>query len=263
MKAGITGLVIAKNEAVDLPDCLRDLTALCDQTIVVDNESSDDSAAIARSMGARVLRLSMDEQGYAGLRNAGLDNVDTAQVFILDADERISAGLYEAIAHTRNQAGKAAAYTVRRRNYAFGKPLDHGRFGMDKQIRLIPSTVRYTGLVHEKPVLPEDMPVFDLDGRLEHFTYASIREYKDKMRLYAALSARQGAVPPPLHAACKLALYNLIRLEGYKDGWRGLLMASGDGWSEYLLRRHARLLKTASGQLDILSADPALPPLIP
>jgi glycosyltransferase involved in cell wall biosynthesis len=56
-----------------------------DEIIVVDDESSDDTAALAEQLGARVVRI--PHGGNAVARNAGLDAAKSEWIAFLDADD--------------------------------------------------------------------------------------------------------------------------------------------------------------------------------
>ena len=100
----LTVVVLAKNEAANLPRCL-DAVAWCDQVIVVDDHSTDGSAAIAGKHGAEVVVRAFDT--FAGQRNAVLDDpiVRNDWVLMLDADEVVRPQLRAEIERTLPQAG--------------------------------------------------------------------------------------------------------------------------------------------------------------
>jgi len=56
--------------------------------IVVDNNSSDDSAALARSLGAEVIRLDRNV-GFSAANNAGLRTVDTGWCLFVNPDVQV------------------------------------------------------------------------------------------------------------------------------------------------------------------------------
>src|SRR5580704_15815789 len=64
---------------------LRAQTRALDEIIVADNGSSDDSAALAESLGARVLRLEKN-LGFAAAVNRGIDAARTDWIAILNND---------------------------------------------------------------------------------------------------------------------------------------------------------------------------------
>ena len=54
VKLPITAIVASRNEALLLPRCL-DAVSFCEELIVIDVDSSDDSAEVARNHGAKVV----------------------------------------------------------------------------------------------------------------------------------------------------------------------------------------------------------------
>ena len=82
-------IVPAYNAAALLPDALASVAAqtcgVC-RVIVVDDGSTDDTAAVARSRGAIV--ISTPNRGIAEARNTGIRASNAAFVALLDADDR-------------------------------------------------------------------------------------------------------------------------------------------------------------------------------
>jgi glycosyltransferase involved in cell wall biosynthesis len=83
----ITGCVVVQNEGHLLRDALESLAAVTDQLVVVDHGSVDNSAQIARELGALV--IDGTSVHYEDARNLYLDHVSSGWVLVLDADERI------------------------------------------------------------------------------------------------------------------------------------------------------------------------------
>jgi glycosyltransferase involved in cell wall biosynthesis len=86
----LSALVVARNEAANLADCLATLR-FADEIVVVLDRSTDASAAIAQAMGAHVLEGAWPMQGDR--RNAGLDACQCDWILEIDADERVPAEL--------------------------------------------------------------------------------------------------------------------------------------------------------------------------
>ena len=64
----ITAVIIAKNEAASIAQCLDSLT-FADEVIVIDNESGDKTADTARKKGAKIFQVKGLDFAY--LRNVG------------------------------------------------------------------------------------------------------------------------------------------------------------------------------------------------
>lgn len=82
-------LILTRNEEQNLPDCLASVK-WCDDIVVLDSCSTDQTAAVAKSAGARVFERPFDD--FAAQRNYALDKIPFRHpwVFHLDADERFT-----------------------------------------------------------------------------------------------------------------------------------------------------------------------------
>ena len=89
-KIPISVILSVKNEALNLPFCLDKLKRF-DQIVVVDSGSTDDTARIARDMGAEVIQFQWDGK-FPKKRNWALRNATLFHEWILflDADEFVS-----------------------------------------------------------------------------------------------------------------------------------------------------------------------------
>lgn len=72
------------NEERGLPEIFRDLPSIVDEVIVVDNNSTDRTAEIARQFGAQVIRET--KQGYGAAYKAGLRHATGDIIVTMDAD---------------------------------------------------------------------------------------------------------------------------------------------------------------------------------
>ncbi len=93
----LSALIVARNEAERLPDCLASL-AFADEILVVLDRTTDASAEIARAAGARVLEGEWPMEGAR--RNAGIDACTGDWILEVDADERVSPELAIAVRET-------------------------------------------------------------------------------------------------------------------------------------------------------------------
>lgn len=84
-----SAVILTLNEEKALPACLASLRG-CDDIVVLDSGSTDQTAAIARSSGARVLTRPFDN--FAAQRNHAQREIRFLHpwVFHLDADERMT-----------------------------------------------------------------------------------------------------------------------------------------------------------------------------
>jgi glycosyltransferase involved in cell wall biosynthesis len=117
----VTVIVLAKNEADTIERCLASVQA-CQELIVVDDYSQDETASIARRVGAHVVVHAF--QSFASQRNWAIENLDLAcdWVLMLDADEAATPEmLAEVAAALRRTDPAVSAYRTCRKTIFFGK----------------------------------------------------------------------------------------------------------------------------------------------
>ena len=93
----VAAAIIVKNESEHLKRCLRALQGFCDEIIVVDTGSSDDTIDVAKSFGVTLLHKEW-RNDFAASRNFALDAVTAEWVLYIDADEEL---IIDNIAATR------------------------------------------------------------------------------------------------------------------------------------------------------------------
>jgi glycosyltransferase involved in cell wall biosynthesis len=184
MSVPITIVIPTRDEASQIEECVRHLD-WADEVLVADGGSGDDTVARARGAGATVLERTGPT--IAAQRNAAIQVARHPWVFALDADERFSPALIDAVARTI-ASPRHEAYRVRRRNLYLGRELTRGRWGRDWVTRLFRRERRFVELrVHEH--LERVGDVGDLEGTLLHVPYRDLAHQIEKMNRYARWSA--------------------------------------------------------------------------
>lgn len=230
--------IVAKDEADRLPDAIRS-ARFADEIVVLDSGSADDTAALAVSLGARVVHT--DWPGFIAQKNRALEHVRHDWVLAIDADERVSPALADSI-RAALQRPRASGYQMRRLTWWEGQPVRHGTFSRDWQTRLFRrDAARWVGREpHDRAQV--EGPVARLEGELHHHPYRDLGEHLATIDRYAALGAAalhaEGRrahtwdllIRPPWHL-----LRALIWRLGLLDGARGLCLA-GLGATHVLLK---------------------------
>jgi (heptosyl)LPS beta-1,4-glucosyltransferase len=224
----LSGVVIAKNEADRIGRCVRSLASVCSEVIVLDSGSTDATVAVARAAGARVQH--QDWLGYSEQKNAAIQLARQPWVLLLDADEWLSDGA-EAALRTLFADGKverADVWRLVRRTHYLGTPMNFGGWGRESVDRLFRPVLRYAPtMVHETLDL-RNRRVATLGARIEHDTARSEQEFRDKLRRYAELWARQRYAAgrrPGVFAGYRHAvaywIKNYVLRGGFLDGRTG------------------------------------------
>lgn len=130
----VSTLILAYNEAVNLPACL-DALSFCDDIVVVDSESTDDTVNLAKKYGARVIVRRFDN--FSNQRNFGLDHGGLRHEWILhlDADEIVTPSFVEALERLEARA-EIDAYRVPSKFMLFGQWLRYAGMYPTYQVRL-------------------------------------------------------------------------------------------------------------------------------
>lgn len=127
-------LLLTHNEGVNILACLES-AGWCDDVVVVDSGSTDDTVNVATARGARV--FSHAWEGFAAQRNWALDHVEFKYrwVFHLDADERFTPALVEEVRKVVREDG-LSGYLVPSQLMLEGRWLKHAGLYPSYQMRL-------------------------------------------------------------------------------------------------------------------------------
>lgn len=82
--------MIVKNEAAWIEKCINAVKGLVDQVVVVDTGSTDNTAELAKGLGAEVYHFEWNDDTSAA-RNESLKHAKDEWILVLDADETIAA----------------------------------------------------------------------------------------------------------------------------------------------------------------------------
>lgn len=178
-------IILTHNEEHHIEACIRS-ASFADEILVIDDMSTDRTAELAQSLGARVVTHPLAGD-FAGQRNFALTQTDAVWVLYVDADERVNEGT-EAELRRIMAADVRAVYEIKRINVVFGQRMYHGGHRPDYPRRFFPrDAVHWTGLVHERPV--SGLPVRRLRTSLLHYTYTDWDRYFQKFNQYTTLMA--------------------------------------------------------------------------
>ena len=183
----ITGAIITKNEESNIEECIFSLKKVCDEVIVLDSGSSDDTIKIANNLQAKV--TVEDWQGFEHAKNRLNEIASMPYVLNLDADERLSPELIKSILMIKGNL--QGAYEMNRLNNYCGTWIKHCGWYPDKKIRLFPQNTKWKGgAIHEYPDVSNEL-LTHLKGDILHLTYPTYKDHYDKLEEYAKLGANK------------------------------------------------------------------------
>jgi glycosyltransferase involved in cell wall biosynthesis len=237
-------VVVTQNEEARIRACLES-ASWADELIVVDAESSDKTATIARELTDHVFVRPWP--GFAAQKNFGVEQARGDWVLSLDADEVVSPPLHQEIEAILAGGGPHAGYAIPRRNVFWGRWIRHGGLYPDWQLRLFRrDRGRFGGRpVHESVTV--DGTVGRLTGHLDHRSYRDVADFLERADRYSTLAAEEWVASghrarPLVDLVLRpvgrfLAMY--VARAGFLDGWRGFLLAVL--YAYYVLMRSAKV----------------------
>lgn len=187
----ISALVITKNEEENILAYLSEVDKYADEIIVVDSFSTDNTIALAKqNPKVKVYQRKFDN--FSSQRNFALEKAQYDWVTFYDADERLPQALIAEILYTvRNEKEKSSFFNYRK-FYVQNNRLKYSGWQNDKAIRLFrKSCCRYKDefLVHE--ILECKGKTGKLKTKLDHYSYKSFENYREKLFFYSQLRAQE------------------------------------------------------------------------
>lgn len=248
----ISVAIVTLNEAARIADAIASIR-WADEIVVVDAGSTDGTADLARSLGARV--EVRDWPGYAAQKNYAASICRHDWVFSLDADERAGDALAAALQQWREREPAAGGYRVRRVSRYLGTWIRTTDWYPDPQLRLYD---RRRGewraaRVHES--VRVDGRVDELPGEIEHLPYRSVSDHLQRIDRYTTLAAldlreRGTRATAPSLVAHPLAAFvrNYLLRGGIRQGRVGLAVSLLNSY--YVLLKYVKLLELDAGRAD-------------
>jgi glycosyltransferase involved in cell wall biosynthesis len=250
-KLPISLVVITFNEAQNIERCLR-AADFCDELLVIDSGSTDQTLEIARSLGAKVIHR--DWTGYRDQKNFGSERAVHPWILCIDADEVVSPELRSSIRAEFIRGASVDAYEINRHSIYAGKLINHS--GWYPQWRLFLYRKGKAVWAGEEPhttVSFKGERRAKLSGDLYHYTYANIRQHVVKNlaaaqdwanAMYAA--GRRAGIPDLLFRGPWSFFRSYILLLGFLDGFYGFVIATSAAYytfTKYAMLREKRRAK--------------------
>jgi glycosyltransferase involved in cell wall biosynthesis len=196
-------VIIAYNEEENIGRCIDSVQEIADEVLVVDSFSTDNTVAIARAKGARVMQHQFE--GHIQQKNWAKEQAAFDFVFSIDADEELSTELKKSVL-SLNKNFAADGYSVNRLNFYCGKPIKACGWYPDTKLRLWNRTKgEWKGInPHDKFELTAGGSIQHLPGDLLHHTYPTRESFLQQREKFADISSQ--------HLKNKNAVYLLWKM---------------------------------------------------
>jgi len=182
----ISAVIITKNEEKNISRCL-DSVRWCDEIIIVDDYSSDNTQNIAMKYGVKLYKRKL--KNFSDQRNYAIKKASFDWILFIDADEVISKNLSDEI-RDYIEDDSISGLKVTRVDYMWGKKLTHGESYNFKITRVCKkNNSQWIGNVHE--VLQVNGMVENLKNPLLHFPHQKVSDFLSEINFYSSLRAQE------------------------------------------------------------------------
>lgn len=228
----ISVVISAFNEEKMIEDCLKSAKLVSDEIILVNNNSIDKTAQIAKNYTDKIYNRPNDPVMLNKNKNFGFTKAQGEWIISLDADERITKELSDEIKKAISSK-EFNGFNLPRKNIIFGKWIQHSIWWPDHNLRLFR---KGKGKFEEKHV-HEKLKVVGKIGNLEnplvHYNYQTVSQFIRKLDSTYTESETENF----LKEKGQIKWYNAITWpvndflktffaqEGYKDGLHGLALS--------------------------------------
>lgn len=253
MGLALSVVIIAKNEQGRIEDSLKSVHGWADEIILVDDESTDNTRAIASKYTDKIFTRHMELEGKQ--RNFGASKTKYDWILLLDCDERLTDELKSDIALTIKEGDpKIAAYWAPQINYFGDRPLHHGGWSTP-HIRIYNKNhVRWSekeyDVIHPGLNTDEGYRNGTLKGLTHHYSFGTVENFIAKINRYSTLEAtkwyhdgRKMPLAKAMWRSWDRFFRRFVAKKGYKDGYFGFVAAVLSGFHEFAAYSKYREMK--------------------
>ncbi len=240
----ITGNIITLNESHNIQECIQSLQSVCDEIIVVDSLSSDDTISLSKSMGAKV--VSQRYLGDGPQKNVVCDHATNNWILSIDADERLDDILIESIKQL-SLDDEVDAYAFKRKNYIGNRWIKQCGWYPDYNIRLYhKSRAGFRPVSGHSGVEAER--IVRIEGNIIHYSYKNYHDLLHKTNRFSSRGAKMlqekgrkaNGFSPFIHFMSAFIKKYFLQ-KGFLQGLDGLTISLTASINSYM--KYAKLLE--------------------
>ena len=241
-------IIICKNEAINIADCINAAKLITNDIIVVDSGSTDGTVEIAKKSAINLIETVWT--GYGAARNMASDAAKNDWILAIDADERITPSLVQSIERIKN-LDNSTIYGFKRMNFFLGKKMRFGNWGRDKSYRLYNKHfISWDNSPVHESLIGTDIKKQFINGHIEHYPVRKLAENEAKMYKYARLNATnyfEKGKKPTLIKRYLSPLSDFIKsyiiMLGILDGKEGFIVSYSNARYTYLKYKYLLEMK--------------------
>jgi glycosyltransferase involved in cell wall biosynthesis len=187
----LSGVIITYNEAKNIRRCLHSLQDVCDEILVLDSFSTDETASICREFGVRFEQNTFE--GHIQQKNEALRRAEYPWVLSLDADEALTTELKQSILDLKSSVNEPAAYAMNRLTNYCGTWIKHSGWYPDTKVRLVYKELAQWGGVnpHDHLITEPGLLIHQLNGDLLHYSYYTKADHFKQIDYFSQIAAKE------------------------------------------------------------------------
>ncbi len=242
-------VIITRNEEKNIGRCLKSVSGMASEIIVVDSHSTDKTTEICKQYDATV--MVRDFKGFGDQKQYATEQASHEWVLSLDADEQLSEELKRAI-EKELQNPQSDVYSFNRLTNYCGQWIRHGGWYPDKKIRLYKkASAQWNEFpVHELLVVKKGAKRGHLNGDLLHYSIESMEYHINQINKYSTIAAQNIIDKNRRINAFHLCIKPIARFikiyflkAGLLDGYYGFVIARNSAFAVYLRFAKAKAIK--------------------
>lgn len=237
----ISASIIVFNEEDNIAELCQSISWV-DEIVIVDSDSTDRTAEIAREFTDKV--FNHEFRGYKDKHEFADAQTTGDWIFWIDADERVTPELRETIEKLKSKDPGLLpdGFKIARRTEHLGRWIKHSGWYPDYQMRLYRKAVSYWDGVapHETARVRGRVEILD-GGEFLHYPKGDLSEHHRKIDYYSTLAAeywyKKGKKVSGFYLFFRAVggfLRSYFVKQGFRDGVPGLIIAMFAGYSVFL-----------------------------
>lgn len=182
----VSAVIITYNEEKNIRRTLLPLY-WCDEIIIVDSYSTDNTVEICKELGCKVFFRKFD--GYGPQKRFAISKAKNDWVLCIDADEVLTDSLVNEIRENLSDINNYAAFSIPMNLVFLNKEFMHGKESGRSYLRLFNKQNAYftDAKVHESIVV--NGPVKKLRSTIKHYSYTTLHQCLEKYNAYSTYSS--------------------------------------------------------------------------
>ena len=246
--------IITFNEEKNIKDCINSVYELADEIIILDSNSTDNTALIAKSF-AKVSYFNQDFKGHIEQKNDAIQLCKGEWILSLDADERATPDLLAKIRLVLESNESNVGYKIKRLTFHLGKYIRHSGWYPQYKYRLFKK-----GFANWTGENPHDFIEIrgkgaKLNADIIHYSFIDLSHQVDTINKFSSIVAFTRYKKEMKFSYFKLLLKPYFKfLEiyifklGFLDGIQGFIIAISSAYSTFL--KHAKLFELENKHIE-------------